>query len=167
MVWRRQERSRQELSKQARSCDYRLWIDLEQAPHPENRIVLSAEHDRCGIPRAILRWRWRAEDQENLQRVRVVVKRELERGGVGRVWRLNDDPPDSNVHHHAGTTRMDPDPRRGIVDANLRVHGVENLFVVGSSVFPTVGFANPTLTVVALALRLADHLASQAPSGGD
>ena len=56
---------------------------------------------------------------------------------------------------------MSDDPERGVVDANCRVHGVENLFVAGSSVFPTVGYANPTLTIVALASRLADHLKSQ------
>jgi choline dehydrogenase-like flavoprotein len=55
---------------------------------------------------------------------------------------------------------MDPDPRCGVVDENCRVHGVANLFVTGSSVFPTGGYANPTLTIVALAVRLADHLAS-------
>jgi choline dehydrogenase-like flavoprotein len=60
-----------------------------------------------------------------------------------------------------GTTRMHPDPRRGVVDANGRVHGIANLYVAGSSVFPTSGSANPTLTIVALALRLADHLQEQ------
>ena len=62
--------------------------------------------------------------------------------------------------HHMGTTRMHSDPAHGVVDANCRVHGVSNLFVCGSSVFPTAGVAPPTLTIVALALRLADHLRS-------
>jgi choline dehydrogenase-like flavoprotein len=57
-----------------------------------------------------------------------------------------------------GTTRMALDPRRGVVDQDCRVHGVENLYIAGSSVFPTCGFANPTLTIVELALRLVDHL---------
>ena len=60
--------------------------------------------------------------------------------------------------HHMGTTRMHRDPRHGVVDADCRVHGLANLFVAGSSVFPTGGYVNPTLTLVALALRLADHL---------
>ena len=60
--------------------------------------------------------------------------------------------------HHMGTTRMATSPREGVVDANCRVHGMTNFFVAGSSVFPTSGHANPTLTIVALALRLADHL---------
>ena len=63
-----------------------------------------------------------------------------------------------NAHHHAGTTRMHEDPRGGVVDQDLRVHGLENLFVAGGSVFPRAGWANPTLTIVALSLRLADHL---------
>ena len=58
-----------------------------------------------------------------------------------------------------GTTRMHVDPAQGVVDADCRVHGIENLFIAGSSVFPTGGYANPTLTIVALAVRLADHLA--------
>jgi choline dehydrogenase-like flavoprotein len=60
--------------------------------------------------------------------------------------------------HHMGTTRMSDDPKRGVVDRHCRVHGMENLYVAGSSVFPTSGSANPTLTLVALTLRLADHL---------
>ena len=63
--------------------------------------------------------------------------------------------------HHLGTTRMHTDPTMGVVDADCRVHGVRNLYVAGSSVFPTYGCSNPTLTVVALALRLADHLKKQ------
>ncbi len=85
------------------------------------------------------------------------------RAGVGRLkLTLSDDdtwPPDLvGARHHIGTTRMHPDPKRGVVDANGRVHGIQNLFVAGSSVFPTVGSANPTLTIVALAPRLADHV---------
>src|SRR6185503_13581418 len=68
-------------------------------------------------------------------------------------------PLDPRAHHPSGTTRMHDDPREGVVDADLRVHGTANLHVAGSSVFPTAGFANPTLTAVALAMRLADHIA--------
>jgi choline dehydrogenase-like flavoprotein len=60
--------------------------------------------------------------------------------------------------HHIGTTRMHADPKQGVVDPDCRIHGLANLYVAGSSVFPTSGYANPTLTIVALALRLADHL---------
>jgi len=64
-------------------------------------------------------------------------------------------------NHHMGTTRMHTDPRQGVVDANSRVHGVANLYVAGSSVFPTYGASNPTLNMIALTLRLADHIRGQ------
>ena len=83
---------------------------------------------------------------------------ERELGGDGKTPGT---PPDPNAHHHMGTTRMHPDPRRGVLDEHARVHGVSNLFVAGSSVFPTSGFANPTLTIVALTLRLAEHIDKQ------
>jgi choline dehydrogenase-like flavoprotein len=82
--------------------------------------------------------------------------------GFGRmVTPLNADNVSSQITtswHHMGTTRMHDDPRRGVVDRNCRVHAIENLFVAGSSVFPTGGRVNPTLTIVALAIRLAEHL---------
>jgi choline dehydrogenase-like flavoprotein len=68
--------------------------------------------------------------------------------------------------HHIGTTRMHTDPAQGVVDADCRVHDLTNLFVAGSSVFPTGGYANPTLTIVALAVRLADHLKERLRAGG-
>ncbi len=67
----------------------------------------------------------------------------------------------SGNYHFIGATRMSPDPRDGVVNANCKVHGVDNLYVAGCSVFPTGGHANPTLTIVALAIRLADHLRSR------
>jgi choline dehydrogenase-like flavoprotein len=85
---------------------------------------------------------------------------ELKSAGLGSVEYTQGIRPDPNAHHHAGTTRMHEDPRFGVVDANCRVHGTTSVFVAGASVFPTAGFANPTLTIVALAHRLADHLSS-------
>jgi choline dehydrogenase-like flavoprotein len=88
---------------------------------------------------------------------------ELGRAGLGRVH-VNIDDADAwpgdlvGASHHMGTTRMHDDPRRGVVDRDCRVHGVSNLFIAGSSVFPTAGSGSPTLLIAALALRLADHL---------
>jgi choline dehydrogenase-like flavoprotein len=62
-----------------------------------------------------------------------------------------------------GTTRMNGDPKLGVVDTDCKVHGVDNLFVAGSSVFPTSGAANPTYTILALALRLSEHLRGKLP----
>ena len=86
--------------------------------------------------------------------------------GLGRLrladWLLEEGfaIPGNGSYHHVGTTRMSAEPRTGVVDRSCRVHGMHNLFIAGSSVFPTEGFANPTLTIVALGLRLADHLKS-------
>jgi choline dehydrogenase-like flavoprotein len=135
-----------------------VLLNLEQRPHPENRVVLGSRRDRFGVPLPVLHWRWTADDHARLVRLRALVARELEALGLGRVHVLGDPAPDPNAHHHAGTTRMHVDPREGVVDADGRAHGVENLYVAGASVFPTAGFANPTLTIVALALRLAEHL---------
>jgi choline dehydrogenase-like flavoprotein len=91
-----------------------------------------------------------------------VVDTALRTAGIGRVeMLLGDEHPAALFEgnfHHLGATRMHPDPNLGVVDADCRVHGLRNLYVAGSSVFPTYGCSNPTLTVVALALRLADHL---------
>jgi choline dehydrogenase-like flavoprotein len=141
-----------------RVTTHRVLLDLEQAPHLENRVFLSDRRDSLGQPRAALHWRWRAEDERNRVKIRGIFARELERAGAGRLEPGEDIPLDPVIHHHAGTTRMHPDPGEGVVDGSLRVHRIENLFVAGSSVFPTAGVANPTLTVVALSLRLADHL---------
>ena len=137
---------------------YRVLLDLEQPPHRENRVRLSDRRDRLGQQQAVVDWRWQAGDEAGRQRVREVFARELEREGAGRLLVSRDTALDPAIHHHAGTTRMHPDPALGVVDGDLRVHQMENLYVTGASVFPTAGVANPTLTIIALSLRLADHL---------
>ena len=137
---------------------FRLLLNLEQRPHPENRITLGERCDALGCPVAELHWRWRELDQALLDRLRRVVTEEFASMGLGRIEVTSSAPPDPNAHHHAGTTRMHDDARFGVVDATGRVHGTDNLFVAGASVFPTAGFANPVLTIVALAVRLAEHL---------
>ena len=136
----------------------RLLVNLEQAPHPENRVVLVDGRDRLGVRRVQVRWHWRPDEQDRLERLRGLLAKELEGAGFGRIERAAQAVPDPRAHHHAGTTRMHDDPRFGVVDRDCRVHGTANLFVAGASVFPTAGFANPTLTIVALALRLAQRL---------
>lgn len=140
---------------------FQLLVNLEQRPEPENRLVLGRDVDRLGLRRVELHWQWRPADQARLERLRDSIAGALEATGIGRVERTPDAAPDLNAHHHAGTTRMHRDPRYGVVDGDTRVHGVDNLYVTGASVFPTAGFANPTLTIVALALRLGDHLRSR------
>jgi choline dehydrogenase-like flavoprotein len=86
------------------------------------------------------------------------MRETLEAARFGRIETIEQRAPDPNAHHHAGTTRMSENPADGVVDANCRVHGVDNLYLAGASVFPTAGYANPTLTILALSLRLAGHL---------
>ena len=101
-------------------------------------------------------------DRWSIRRTQEIIDEGLRGAGVGRLERkLGDESPSAlfrGAYHHMGTTRMHRAPSEGVVDANCRVHGYANLFVAGSSVFPTSGNANPTLTIVALAIRLADHL---------
>jgi choline dehydrogenase-like flavoprotein len=141
----------------------------EQVPNRDSRVVLSEDHDRLGSPRANLDWRLSPVEKQAAARSYAILDRALRAAGVGRVVDSRvDGGPDwpadlRGARHHMGTTRMHDDPTRGVVDANCRVHGVANLHVAGSSVFPTSGTANPTLTIVALALRLADHLGTLVP----
>lgn len=139
---------------------------VEQRPEAANRVVLGSTRDALGCPRAEVHWRFSREDATIAARGRRVIAAELERAGVGRVsLPADDDLPGygsaAGTAHHMGTTRMHDDPTRGVVDRNTKVHGVENLYVAGSSVFPNGGYANPTLTIVAMAHRLADHLSAR------
>lgn len=144
----------------------------EQAPNPDSRVLLSNERDTLGNPRADLQWKLGELDKHS-QRVLVrTFDAELRRMGKGSAtpsdWLADPDPQwpiDPTVgnhplanYHQMGGTRMSNDPGSGVVDSDCRVHGYGNLYVAGSSVFPTGGWANPTLTIIAMALRLADHL---------
>jgi choline dehydrogenase-like flavoprotein len=139
---------------------------VEQAPDPERRVTLGSARDRFGLPVARLRWSVGARELESAERTQELVREELLRRGLGLLRTGRELAPGGDlaaavhpsVHHHLGTTRMHRDPRHGVVDADTRVHGVANLFVAGGSVFPTSGFVNPTLTIVALALRLVANL---------
>jgi choline dehydrogenase-like flavoprotein len=143
---------------------YFLMNVCEQAPNPESRVRLIEERDALGMPRVQLEWRLSSIDKRSLRRAHEILARELGRAGLGRLQiMLSEDDhrwPEElgGGRHHMGTTRMHRDPRQGVVDRNARVHGLANLYVAGSSVFPTCGAAPPTLTLLALALRLADHL---------
>jgi len=145
-----------------------MWSTAEQCPDPDSRVVLGDELDGLGVPRLKLDWRLGELDKRSLRTVQHKVAEEFGRTGIGRLqinpW-LEDDAGVWEMmggSHHMGTTRMSDTPQRGVVDRDCRVHGIANLYIAGSSVFPTGGSANPTLTIVALALRLADHLEDQA-----
>jgi choline dehydrogenase-like flavoprotein len=137
---------------------------VEQTPNPDSRVTLMTERDPLGQNRVQLDWRLSPLDKYSIIRSLEILGAELGRAGLGRlqITLAENDPgwPDDlrGGWHHIGTTRMSEDPRQGVVDKNCQVHGVSNLFVAGSSVFSTSGSGTPTLTLVSLALRLADYL---------
>lgn len=142
-----------------------LTNDLEQVPNPDSRVSLSDQKDALGMARVRLEWRISQRDKRNLRRALEIVGEEIGRAELGRLkmhdWVLTDDVssyPGQFSHHHMGTTRMSDDPKLGVVNKDCQIHGVQNLFIAGSSVFPTSGISSPTLTIVALVIRLADHI---------
>jgi choline dehydrogenase-like flavoprotein len=143
---------------------FEVLHQTEQAPHPDNRVVLGEELDKLGRRKARMQTRWRDADIDSIRRAQTVFAQEIARAGLGRYEvELNGELPviaHEGTSHHMGTTRMDVDPKQGVVDENCRVHSVSNLYIASSSVFPTGGYANPTLTIVALATRLADRVKS-------
>lgn len=159
-------RDRQEAISAARGVGhgYLLLNNVEQTPNPYSRVTLIEKRDVLGMPIAAIDWQLSKIDKQGIRVAHDCIARELGRSGYGRLF---DDMPEGEAQllnganggaHHMGTTRMSDDPHRGVVDRNCKVHGLDNLFVAGSSVFPTSGFANPTFTILTLALRLADHL---------
>ena len=151
-----------------------LVLRAEQAPNPDSRVMLIDQRDRLGMPRVRLDWRLGEQDVRTASELVGATARAFAKCGLGEIevadwldgrngWQF-----DSLVSahpiggfHHMGTTRMADDPKAGVTDGLGKVHGVANLYVAGSSLFPTGGWANPTLTMLALALRTADHIASR------
>ena len=141
--------------------DYFMRVQLEQTADPENRLRLSSRLDDDRQPGVDLRLRLAEHERRgHVESLRIATEvLGFDGRRLARQLALRLDAGRSGFFsHHTGTTRMSADPARGVVDADCRVHGIGNLFVCGCSVFPTVGIAPPTLTIVALALRLADHL---------
>jgi choline dehydrogenase-like flavoprotein len=143
-----------------------LKIDnyMEQEPRPESRVSLSEKLDLFGKPLAKLDWSIADSEKRTMRILHTLLDKEMRRRSIGWVdspllsegsqpWAI-----DRDASHHLGTTRMGVDTRTSVVDQDCRIHTMDNMFVAGSSVFPTGGYANPTLTIVALALRLAEHI---------
>ena len=138
---------------------FELVGQTEQSPDPANRIQLSQTRDCLGSNLPKLTIQWRDTDKDSIHRTHAILVREFAAIRLGRLELENiDNSVGLSLHHNMGTTRMGEDPKQGVVDARCKVHGMANLYVAGGSVFPTGGYANPTLTMVAMALRLADNL---------
>ncbi|KRF02118.1 GMC oxidoreductase [Frateuria sp. Soil773] len=144
---------------------------FEQAPNPDSRVALGRERDALGQRKVSVDWRLTPLDRHTYRTAATLFGQQLSRACGGRFqpepWLEDDSAP--LVHgtaHHLGTTRMSDDPRQGVVDPQCRVHGIDNLHIAGSSVFPTGGWAFPTFTIVALSLRLAEQLRLLLAAGG-
>jgi choline dehydrogenase-like flavoprotein len=152
-----------------------LVVRAEQSPNPDSRVTLDTETDATGMPRIRLDWRLQEQDVESARALVDALARQAAAQGLGKVepagwlqdrparWAFDDLVSDHPIggYHHIGTTRMHEHPRRGVADGYGRVHGLDNLYVAGSSLFPTAGWANPTLTILALTLRTAEHILSK------
>lgn len=143
---------------------YSLDFHAEQQPNPSSRIGLTDDRDALGMPRIRVDWRYTAGDLDTVSRSIALLADDFR---TGRIGTFDYDPQTVEEEmtrfgayggHHIGTARMGTDPRSSVVDSDCRVHGIENLFIAGSATFPTSSQANPTLTIVALALRLAGRL---------
>jgi choline dehydrogenase-like flavoprotein len=132
-------------------------------------VIIDKEKDELGMPRAALNWELTEIDKRSIRALYLLIGQQLGITRLGRVKMMDylDDENDKNWPtftgggwHHMGTTRMHEDPKQGVVDANCQVHGMNNLFVAGSSCYTTGGAVNPTLTLIALSLRVSDRVRS-------
>lgn len=146
---------------------YELLNYTEQVPNPSSRISLSTDKNALGQHLTKMDWRLTELGREGIRIAHRVIAEEVGRSGFGRYLGFLPEEEERILDgavggmHHMGTTRMHDDPRRGVVDRNCKIHGLENIYMAGSSVFPSCGWPNPTLTITALSLRLADHLKSE------
>lgn len=147
-----------------RVAAYRVKLVSEQAPNPLSRVRLGAARDRLGMRRIELDWHFTEQDHRSLAEVVALCKTRFDEAGLGR-FDFGEDPPTldsmTDAAHQMGTTRMAARAQDGVVDTDARVFGTDNLYVAGSAVFPTGPSYSPTFTILALARRLADHLAAR------
>jgi choline dehydrogenase-like flavoprotein len=137
---------------------------MEQEPRAASRVSLSDRRDPLGYRLARLSWSLSDRDRASVRTLHATLARELRARGIGTLrsplldGSAGEWPVTGDAAHHMGATRMGSDPKTSVVDRDCRVHGVDNLYIAGSSVFPTAGAANPTLTIVALAAKLGRHV---------
>jgi choline dehydrogenase-like flavoprotein len=165
-LWRLVTLARRPLGSQRKARRYIVVYFCEQPPDPQSRVYLGRDKDRLGLNRLILDWRIPESVHHSLYRLQDLLGEALEAHKLGTLERGTGVPHYTDASHHMGTTRMGATPRTGVVDPDCRVFGVRNLYIAGSAVFPSAGHANPTLTIVALTLRLAEHLCSANLTGG-
>jgi len=149
---------------------YGLNVKIEQVPNPDSRVFLDNEKDVLDMQKANLRWEITSFEKRSIKKMVELIGREVGVSDIGRI-KLMESLHDGNNQnwienrypgcHHMGTTRMSNNPKNGVVDLNCKIHSLNNLFVAGSSCFTTSGSANPTLTLIALSLRLSNYVKSK------
>lgn len=154
-----------------KSNQFTFEIHGEQYPNPESRITLIDETDVFGMRKVKVDWKYLPEDIESIRRSLKLFVQEINQSGLA-TFEFNDEQLEEDLTrfgayggHHIGTTRMGNTPATSVVDANCKIHHVDNLYIASASVFPTSSQANPTLTIVAMSLRLADHIADTLHAG--
>jgi choline dehydrogenase-like flavoprotein len=135
-------------------------VQCESPPDPDNRVALGRETDALGMPRAVVHWRISELERRSIEVFSRTLAEEFSGHGIGEID-LSSISDYAAGFHHLGTTRMHDDPSLGAVDGDCRLHGMRNLYVGSGSVFPAGGYSNPTLTIMALCVRLADRLKAE------
>lgn len=165
--WHEAEEKSKTLNQGSISRAFTFQTRMEQSPNPDSRVTLSAKQDALGVPLANLNWALTPLDKRSLRRINQIIAKEVGKAGIARIKLhdfLVDESDDSFPNstnagwHHMGTTRMSTTPKKGVVDIHCQVHGINNLHVAGSGCYVTAGATNPTLTLVAFALRLSDRI---------
>jgi len=146
---------------------FELYMRLEQSPNPDSRITLDLERDSLGVNKANLNWMINSSDKDSIRAIYHIIGRQVGILNKGRVKLMDALLEEDDLNwpsgttpgcHRMGTTRMSNNPERGVVDKNCKIHNINNLYVAGSSCFPTAGSANPTYTLIALSLRVSDEI---------
>lgn len=172
--WENADKEAEKEDKGAPPTAFEFQTRIEQCPNPDSRVTIGTEKDELGVPRANLHWALTTLDKRSIRKINEIIGQQMGKAGLGRV-RLkeflrgandNNWPEGTNAGwHHMGTTRMGIDPKKSVVDSNCQVHGINNLYVAGSGCFTTAGAPNPTLTLVALSLRLSDYVKRKLTTG--
>lgn len=168
LAWAAKIKKRRALTRRARIS---LHIDCEQKPRAESRIKISGERDRLGMPLCVVDWKIAEEEGETIRRFAAVVDKTFRDAGInGLKWNPKITQTGDgwrkcavDIFHMMGGTRMGADPASSVVDGNLRVHGIENLYIASCSTFPTGGSSNPTFTLMSMVLRLKDRIVALRP----
>ena len=152
------------ISLKSRENCYTIHFDSEQTPNPESRVLLGDTLDAFGQPQLKVDWKYSQQDVDSVVRSAELLRASFKECGVGEFKQTPEETKEMILKgfgvgsHHIGATRMSDSPTSGVVDANCEVHGVKGLYIAAPSVFPTGSFANPVLTTVAIALRIADRV---------